>query len=261
MVKYRDKNKMSPENLATCLVPNLLRPKIDTMDGAIADYPYQISLFSMLIDKYPQFFQIDIEEATKRKGMMPYQLHFIKFCTERQKEKALAFKAAMENRYKNGVHDEGSATHDSKEHKESKEKRKAEKLEKRAIKEKERREEKEREKEQKEREKELKEKEKEAKHKEKERKEEAKKEEKEKKKELKQKEKQEKKEKKEKHKEHKDNKEGSGTKEVGHKEEDSDSGSEEDTPATEAPVPTEEESKFRVKMGNKYVLFLYSGCR
>jgi len=79
-------NKMIPENLATCLVPNLLRPKAETMEGAISDYPFQISLFTVLIDSFEYFFRKDIEETQKRKDAI--------------KEKALNYKKMMEQKYK-----------------------------------------------------------------------------------------------------------------------------------------------------------------
>ena len=70
MLKHKDVNKMSAENLATCLIPNLLRPKTESMETAVADYPHQIALFSTMIEGYPKFFQKEIEEDAKKKGIL-----------------------------------------------------------------------------------------------------------------------------------------------------------------------------------------------
>lgn len=88
VVKLSKVNKMTAENLATCLVPNLLRPKTETMESTISDYPFTICLFASVIDNYEFYFKAELEEEKKKKDAI--------------KEKALNYKKMMEQKYNIG---------------------------------------------------------------------------------------------------------------------------------------------------------------
>eukprot|EP00026_Physarum_polycephalum_P007310 Phypoly_transcript_07369.p1 GENE.Phypoly_transcript_07369~~Phypoly_transcript_07369.p1 ORF type:complete len:454 (+),score=92.18 Phypoly_transcript_07369:223-1584(+) len=85
IVKLSKINKMTPENLATCLVPNLLRPKTETMESTISDYPFQIGIFTAIIEHYEYFFKKEIDEERKKRDAI--------------RERALNYKKMMEEKY------------------------------------------------------------------------------------------------------------------------------------------------------------------